>query len=342
MGIVMHKMMDAVNCSPDQNFTQIPNEILRNSKLSFKAKGILAILLSNRKGWVSYQSKLSEYGKDGVDSIQTGLAELKQQGYFWPVRFVDKETKRNRGSFWAYTTTPFIFKIEPHIQALEEKGFEIWGGSLKKLTEHYNDWKLNNQEPEKPEVDFPYMAFPKLDNPHLIIPIFNNTNLKEYIKDIGNVPAEQLPPSLESPSLDNSLKKKKPSKEENQILVSKANRVIKHFNKAASKNIRLLPSNRTLIIARLENFTYKDCIEVINKKSKHEWFVECGHMKITTLFRLSKFEGYLNEDPKQYEKKQPGVANGSGISGNIDYSFRPGRDMKIKVDKTNWGKYDNE
>jgi len=337
MGIVMHKMMDAVNCSPDQNFTQIPNEILRNSKLSFKAKGILAILLSNRKGWVSYQSKLSEYGKDGVDSIQTGLAELKQQGYFWPVRFVDKETKRNRGSFWAYTTTPFIFKIEPHIQALEEKGFEIWGGSLKKLTEHYNDWKLNNQEPEKPEVDFPYMAFPKLDNPHLIIPIFNNTNLKEYIKDIGTVPQEQLPNVSEKETSKTNL---------NKTLQRKATKVLSRLNQLGSKprGFRPVPENLKYIISRLKDgFSVQDCFYVLETKIHDPWFEENPKLyNPETLFRPKNFEKYLNEKIQDYEKKQPGVANGSGISGNIDYSFRPGRDMKIKVDKTNWGKYDNE
>ncbi len=173
---------------------------------------------------------------------------------------------------------------------------------------------------------------------------FNHNNINNNIieeKNIGNVPAEQLPSSSKDDLLDISSKVKY-SNEEIKNLTVKANRIIKHLNNITSKKLRFIQTNRTPIVARLkQGFSYKDCIEVINKKSKHEWFVENGHMTIDTLFRPKNFEKYLNEDPKHYEKKQPGVANGSGISGNIDYSFRPGRDIRIKIDKTNWGKDDD-
>ena len=42
---------DAINATPPNPFTMIPNTIINDPNLTFKAKGILAILLSNRDGW---------------------------------------------------------------------------------------------------------------------------------------------------------------------------------------------------------------------------------------------------------------------------------------------------
>jgi len=149
---------------------------------------------------------------------------------------------------------------------------------------------------------------------------FNNP--KEYLlKDIG-APSE-LPSSSSNTSKNN--------------LIAKANRIIKHLNKVTSKNLKLLPANRQPIIARLKVYTYKDCIEVINKKSKHEWFVENGNMTIDTLFRPKNFDKYLNEDPKQFKKQNKGPSNGSGVSGTMNYQ----KGKTIKVEWVDLGE-DNE
>ena len=169
-------------------------------------------------------------------------------------------------------------------------------------------------------------------------PIINkikNNKIKSNIKDIGIVPAEQLPSEIE----------KEPSKilKEEQTLQRKAKKVLSRLNELGFKprGFSPTPPNLKHIIARLKNYSVMDCIQVLETKIHDPYFKDNPkYYRPKTLFTPENFESYLNEKVQDYEKKQPGVANGSGISGNIDYSLRPGRDKKIKVDKTNWGKYD--
>ena len=54
-------------------FTQIDNEVLQNnSKLSWKAKGILAVMLSFPDDWSYSIADLIKRAKDGRDSLYGG------------------------------------------------------------------------------------------------------------------------------------------------------------------------------------------------------------------------------------------------------------------------------
>ena len=64
------------------NFTQISNEVLLDERLSFKARGILALLLSRPKNWRIYIDEIIERSDlDGKHSVRTGFKELKTFGY---------------------------------------------------------------------------------------------------------------------------------------------------------------------------------------------------------------------------------------------------------------------
>lgn len=64
------------------NFTQISNEVLLDERLSFKARGILALLLSRPKDWKIYIDEIVERSNaDGKHSVRTGFKELKEFGY---------------------------------------------------------------------------------------------------------------------------------------------------------------------------------------------------------------------------------------------------------------------
>ena len=62
-------------------YTVVDNDILRNHALSFKARGILAYLLSMPDHWVCRVNHLASVGPDGRDAIRTGLKELETYGY---------------------------------------------------------------------------------------------------------------------------------------------------------------------------------------------------------------------------------------------------------------------
>jgi hypothetical protein len=65
----------------ERGFTRIPNEWARDARLSWKARGLLAYLMSHTEGWTTSLSDLVEKGIDGRDAIRTGLLELERLGY---------------------------------------------------------------------------------------------------------------------------------------------------------------------------------------------------------------------------------------------------------------------
>lgn len=172
---------DAINTSATKNFTQIPNELLRNPNLSFKAKGILCLLLSNKEGWHSYLASLQQMTREGSEAIQSGIHELEKAEYLMRVQYRDKQTKIRRGSFWAYTDLPGNFNIQNTLQKLEKENLEVFTFREKPLK-------------EKPDTGNPVMG-----NPELIILkekdyINNNKNIS---KDILRNSRKEFPP-LES------------------------------------------------------------------------------------------------------------------------------------------------
>ncbi|MDF2712231.1 MAG: hypothetical protein K0R62_7883 [Nonomuraea muscovyensis] len=63
------------------NFALIANGALRKSTLSFRARGLMAYLLSLPPGWKTSIRQLAEQGTEGRDAIATALNELIEAGY---------------------------------------------------------------------------------------------------------------------------------------------------------------------------------------------------------------------------------------------------------------------
>ena len=116
---------DAINCSPSDNFTQIPNEILRNPELTAKAKGILCLLLSNQNGWKSHITTICGMMADGKTAIDSGLKELEKHGYLKRLAYREKNTKIRRGTMWCYTNDPKKFESDKILELLDYYGLEL-------------------------------------------------------------------------------------------------------------------------------------------------------------------------------------------------------------------------
>jgi hypothetical protein len=76
----------------DGHFTQIPNAWLRDNKLSFRARGLLAQILSNATGFQLSISGLASQNREGKDAIRAAVGELEQFGYL-------KRSQQNDGRF---------------------------------------------------------------------------------------------------------------------------------------------------------------------------------------------------------------------------------------------------
>ena len=77
--------------------------MLRDSRLSFKARGLLAMVLSNTEDWVVSADRLATE-KDGRDSIRNGLRELKELGYAVYSKQHTPDGKFN--SLWSFYDVP--------------------------------------------------------------------------------------------------------------------------------------------------------------------------------------------------------------------------------------------
>lgn len=119
------QLPDVINCSVDNGYSQIPNELLRNGELSCKAKVVLCLFLSNKKGWMTRMSTLKDFMKEGDSAIKSAMAELIQFGYAVKVIGRDAETKVIRGTVWCFCSSPFTFDFEPCFNKFKTLNLEI-------------------------------------------------------------------------------------------------------------------------------------------------------------------------------------------------------------------------
>lgn len=64
-----------------RDYTVVSNKVLRDAKLSFKATGLLAFLLSLPEEWQPRSNHLASIKTDGRDSVRSALRELEEAGY---------------------------------------------------------------------------------------------------------------------------------------------------------------------------------------------------------------------------------------------------------------------
>jgi len=65
----------------DDHYTQIPNAWLRDRRLSYRAAGILAEIMSHKVGWNIGIRTLANRAKEGIDAIRVAVIELEKLGY---------------------------------------------------------------------------------------------------------------------------------------------------------------------------------------------------------------------------------------------------------------------
>lgn len=81
----------------ESDFTQLSNKMLRDARLSWKARGLLAYMLSMPDDWVFYESELINHSeKDGITSLRSAMKELKNAGYVSKVALKDENGKIKR------------------------------------------------------------------------------------------------------------------------------------------------------------------------------------------------------------------------------------------------------
>ena len=85
----------------ESNFSVISNAVIRDSRLSYRARGVLLEILSRPDNWRVSGDSLARSGKEGRDAILTALKELRDCGY---IRMV--KVRNDDGTF---ETTNYVF-----------------------------------------------------------------------------------------------------------------------------------------------------------------------------------------------------------------------------------------
>lgn len=67
--------------SKTKNYTVVSNNILKNEKLSWKAKGIFVYLISLPDDWVIHLSEVMKHSLGGKKNLYSGIRELINYGY---------------------------------------------------------------------------------------------------------------------------------------------------------------------------------------------------------------------------------------------------------------------
>ena len=84
------------------HFTQIDNLTLRDERLSYSARGLLAYMLSNKDDWKFTEYDLISKSPDGRTRVRSAIKELVDNGY------LQKHQERGeKGKFATYIYTIF-------------------------------------------------------------------------------------------------------------------------------------------------------------------------------------------------------------------------------------------
>lgn len=73
--------MTKINKKSSGFFTITNNQLIRDDRLSWKARGIFTYLWSMSDGWDFRVDEVTRHAKDGRDSLRAGLKELEEYGY---------------------------------------------------------------------------------------------------------------------------------------------------------------------------------------------------------------------------------------------------------------------
>lgn len=147
-----------------RGWTSIPNETLEDSRLSWRARGILAYLLSRPANWETDSERLAAIAKEGRDAVRTSLTELERCRYLFRVKV------QGAGGLWATEYVLYDRPLEagttPGQQPPIDLGDDVDGA--KNPVDNAVDNPVENGGKPTPENPSPGPEKPTTGNPALL------------------------------------------------------------------------------------------------------------------------------------------------------------------------------
>ena len=169
--------------NPENPFVMMDKRVLADPKLSYKAKGILAYLLSRPDNWIINVSDVVNHSPDGEFAVRTGIKELIIAGY------VQRKVERNEKN----QIVRWVMEVhEQPIQTAETQADQT------PPTDFSESGKSESGD-EKPDrgnlhVGFPHVGFPDVGNLDV-----NNIDLSKKENMGAAAPARSAAPKSTKP-----------------------------------------------------------------------------------------------------------------------------------------------
>lgn len=137
----------------DNPFVQIDKRPLEDSRLSWKAKGLLAHLLCKPDNWEVSVQDLIERSKDGRESVQSALKELREYGYA-ELKVVQNEQGKLMGKTWVIKEMPELLPTdgfpvfrEPTDERVSRQTVSPTDGKPATSNNNYSNNEIEREEP---------------------------------------------------------------------------------------------------------------------------------------------------------------------------------------------------
>lgn len=104
--------MVKVNKVLKQDYTVIPNELVKDARLSLKARGVFLYIYAQADSWDFYELEVVRHATDGRDSLRTALAELETFGYLRRSR-IRNENGQLGPALWEIAASPIFANTPP-------------------------------------------------------------------------------------------------------------------------------------------------------------------------------------------------------------------------------------
>lgn len=198
--------MNKVTRVKNDNYTTISNVFLRNDKLSLKAKGLLATILSLPETWDFSIKGICSIVKEGTTAVYSAIDELKTYGYCI-VETLRDEKGRVVGNDYTFFENPNLENLNMDNQAQLNKDIinislpntennpikeEIKKENIKRNRNEYSDdfekaWELAQRKGSKTEAYKYWKRLKEEDKKKVFahLPFYYKSNERRYLKDFS-------------------------------------------------------------------------------------------------------------------------------------------------------------
>ena len=147
-----------------RGFTRIPNDWLRDRRLSYRAIGILVHLMSHKEGWSQTIRDLAaslrdddESAREGLSAVRTALKELERWGYVSREQTGGKGGAKFGGNVWTLS--------DPWDAASQPVENPSTAPAVLEAAREGDEAPEPQNPSSEPSCDFPSTEFPSTESP---------------------------------------------------------------------------------------------------------------------------------------------------------------------------------